>query len=101
MDPDKDNANPTIINPSDLPTRRRQSEHDASVKHRADGGTGLFDSYMPGSMSHGYDPFAAPLPSEPSSPLSSDADDDVLEEIDEQEIYGMLIASSSRCSSTR
>lgn len=89
MDPDKDNANPTIINPSDLPTRRRQSDEAASIKRRTDGGTGLFDSYMPGKLSYGYDPFAAPLPSEPSSPSSSGAEDDIAEDIDEQEIYGM------------
>ncbi|KAF2096589.1 hypothetical protein NA57DRAFT_43120 [Rhizodiscina lignyota] len=95
MDPDKDNANPTIINPSDLPTRRRQSDNISSIKRRTDGGTGLFDGLIPAiaRSSHAYDPFAAPLPvdSDASSPSSSDfGDDDVLEEIDEQEIYDLI-----------
>ena len=88
MDPDKQNANPTIISPSDLPTRRRQSDHNSSIKRRTDGGTGLFDGLIPALArnSHAYDPFAAPLPalSDPSSPSDGDFDDDdVLEEIEE------------------
>ncbi len=70
MELDKDNANPTILNPSDLPSRRRES----AVTQR----TGLFDRLIPCFS----DPF-----DEPVSPPDSD---DAAEEIDEQEIYGML-----------
>jgi hypothetical protein len=77
---DKDNANPTILNPSDLPSRR----NEAAAKRRDDGGTGLFDSLIP-SYSYLSDPFDESL-------LSSDASDsgadDAVEVIDEQEIYG-------------
>lgn len=80
---DKDNANPTILNPSDLPSRRRES----TVKRRDDGGTGLFDSLVP-RYNYLNDPFL-----DPASP--SDSDDDIdaddaraVEDIDEQEIYG-------------
>src|SRR5579871_562020 len=76
MDPDKQNANPTILNPSDLPTRRRES----TAKKRSDGGTGLFDNLVP---AYGY-PFESP----PS--LSDWEDDAAVEEIDEQEIYDLI-----------
>lgn len=76
MEIDKDNANPTILNPSDLPSRRRES----LVKKRDDGGTGLFDNLVP-AYNYLSDPFDRPV-------SSSDSDDDSAEEIDEQEIYG-------------
>lgn len=75
MDGNVENANPTILNPSDLPSRRRES----TVKQRKDGGTGLFDSISP-NLTYPFDP--------PSSVSDSEEDDDSLEEIDEQEIYG-------------
>jgi hypothetical protein len=77
---DKQNANPTILSLSDLPSRRRGS----NVKRRDDGGTGLFDDLIP---QYGYlnDPFEQPL-------SSSDSDDDSVEDIDEQEVYGALKA---------
>src|SRR5438105_4433956 len=78
MDPDKDNANPTILNPSDLPSRRQESP----VKKREDGGTGLFDDLIP-AYTYLNDPFDQPA-------SSSDSDDDSVEDIDEQEIYGTL-----------
>jgi metal-sulfur cluster biosynthetic enzyme len=79
MDPNKQNANPTILNPSDLPTRRRES----AAKKRSDGGTGLFDTLVP-AYGYPYDPFESP-------PLSSDSEDDAaVEEIDEQEIYDLI-----------
>jgi len=78
MDPDKDNANPTILNPSDLPSRRAQ----ASLKKRDDGGTGLFDHLIP-AYTYLHDPFDTPT-------SSSDEDDDVVEDIDEQEIYDLI-----------
>jgi hypothetical protein len=83
MDPDKDNANPTILNPSDLPSRRAQ----ASLKKRDDGGTGLFDHIIP-AYTYLHDPFDTPA-------SSSDEDDDVVEDIDELEIYGALRRSGS------
>lgn len=76
MDPDKDNANPTILNPSDLPSRRRES----SVKKREGAGVGLFDDLIP-PYSYLNDPFDAPQ-------SSDDSDDGSVEDIDEQEIYG-------------
>lgn len=76
MDLDKDNINPTIVNPSDLPSRRRES----TVKRRDNGGSGLFDDLIPryNFLSDAFD--------EPVS--ASDSDDDAPEHIDEQEIYG-------------
>ncbi|OCL15140.1 hypothetical protein AOQ84DRAFT_279573 [Glonium stellatum] len=82
MDPDKDNANPTILNPSDLPSRRRES----SVKKREDGGTGLFDNLIP-AYTYLNDPFDHPA-------SSSDSDNDSVEDIDEQEIYDLISSIS-------
>ncbi|KAF2277494.1 uncharacterized protein EI97DRAFT_374739 [Westerdykella ornata] len=82
MELDKDNANPTILNPSDLPSRRRES----SVKKREDGGTGLFDALVP-SYTYLSDPF------EPSV-SSCDSDDDSVEDIDELEIYDLISSIS-------
>jgi len=79
MDPNKDNANPTILSASDLPSRRRE----AVAKKRTDGGTGLFDNLVP-AYSYWNDPFEEPL----SSSSDSEEDDDTVEVIDEQEIYG-------------
>jgi hypothetical protein len=73
---DKDNANPTILNASDLPSRRS----DATARRRDDGGTGLFDDLVP-RYNYLSDPFEEPL-------SASDSDDDVVEGIDEQEIFG-------------
>ncbi|KAI9728011.1 MAG: hypothetical protein M1828_005416 [Chrysothrix sp. TS-e1954] len=101
MDPDKDNANPTILNPSDLPTRRATT----TEKPRIDGGTGLFDSLIPAPSALNSPFFAlyqdssddasmssssradAPLkePSTPNSSASTDA-----EPIDAQEIYDLI-----------
>jgi hypothetical protein len=75
---DKDNANPTILNPSDLPSRRR----DSAVKRRDDGGTGLFDDLIP-RYNYLSDPFD-------ESVSASDSDDEAVDNIDEQEIYGAL-----------
>ncbi|KAF1940228.1 cytoplasmic protein-like protein required for cell viability [Clathrospora elynae] len=78
MEIDKDNANPTILNPSDLPSRRRESH----VKRRDEGGSGLFDDLVP-RCSYLSDPFDAPV-------STSDPDDDAREDIDEQEIYDLI-----------
>lgn len=86
MDPDKDNANPSILNPSDLPTRRPAT---LTSSPRRDGGTGLFDDLLPRSFS---DPFAAP-PSPSSSPSSdefSESEEDTPEPIDAQEVYDLI-----------
>jgi hypothetical protein len=80
---DKDNANPTILNASDLPSRHRES----SVKKREDGGTGLFDDLIP-HYTYLSDPFDQPL-------SASDSDDDSVEDIDEQEVYGQSYLQSS------
>ncbi|KAF2459973.1 hypothetical protein BDY21DRAFT_369879 [Lineolata rhizophorae] len=80
MEPDnKQNANPTIINPSDLPSRRRAS----AVKRHGDGAAGLFDGLVP-PYAYFNDPF------DRSSRESSLDEDDVVEEIDEQEIYDLI-----------
>lgn len=76
-DREMDNANPTILNASDLPSRRSE----ATVKSRDDSGTGLFDGLIP-RYSYLSDPFDEPL-----SASSSD-DEGAVERIDEQEIYG-------------
>lgn len=74
MDLDKQNANPTVLSPSDLPSRRRE----ANVNRRQ----GLFDNLIP-QYSYLNDPFEQPL-------YSSDSDNDSIEDIDEQEVYGMF-----------
>lgn len=83
MELDKDNANPTILNASDLPSRRQKD----TVKPRSDGGTGLFDGLIP---SNSY--LQNPLDQSYSSSSSSDEEEeDEPEEIDEQEIYGEFL----------
>ncbi|KAF2203751.1 hypothetical protein GQ43DRAFT_469705 [Delitschia confertaspora ATCC 74209] len=82
MADNKDNANPTILNASDLPSRRR----DSIAKKREDGGTGLFDGLVP-SYNYLSDPFEYPL-------SSSDSDEDSAEDIDEQEIYDLISSIS-------
>lgn len=82
---DKDNANPTILNASDLPSRRNAN----LFVPRPDGSTGLFDGLV-SKPSYLSDPFDA------HSSDSSNSDDDELDEvedIDEQEIYGMPLFS--------
>ncbi|KAL9126626.1 MAG: hypothetical protein Q9217_004346 [Psora testacea] len=74
------NANPTIRNASDLPSRRRQDTTQSSHKSPL----GLFSTTVPAS---------AYLP-DPFSPLtlseSEGSDDDADEPIDEQEIYDLI-----------
>ncbi|KAK0931187.1 hypothetical protein LTR91_000134 [Friedmanniomyces endolithicus] len=78
MEADKDNANPTIINPSDLPSRRRS----APTAKRA----GLFDALTPAYPSL-VDGSSSP---EPSSSEASSSSDEESEEIDEQEVYDLI-----------
>ncbi|RMZ69051.1 MIP18 family [Pyrenophora seminiperda CCB06] len=78
MELNKDNANPTILNLSDLPSRRS----DSTAKRRDDGGTGLFDDLI-SPYSHVFD-------DAPVSASDSDSDDCAPEAIDEQEVYDLI-----------
>ncbi|KAF3919563.1 hypothetical protein ABW20_dc0102652 [Dactylellina cionopaga] len=85
------NANPTILNASDLPTRHSHArKKQSSSAYIADS-----ISRLPTSKSLLYDPFAS-SPGEDSAYSSggSDQDDDedetALEDIDEQEIYDLI-----------
>jgi metal-sulfur cluster biosynthetic enzyme len=81
MEADKDNANPTIINPSDLPSRRRA----APTAKRP----GMFDALAPAYPSLA-DPLSSPeVLSDASAPSSDDEEED-REEIDEQEVYDLI-----------
>ena len=73
------NANPTIRNASDLPSRRRQGNNGKSSKTPS----GLFANTVPPSA-YLPDPFLPPS----SDSDESSGDDDSVEPIDEQEIYG-------------
>ena len=77
MEVDKDNANPTIINPSDLPSRRRSLP---TAKR-----PGIFDALVP-TYPNLVDPFSSPE----TSSISSDSDEETREEIDEQEVYDLI-----------
>ena len=80
---DLQNANPTIINPSDLPTRkRRPSTNKSSLK-----GQGIFRFPAPITSA---DPLAPPT----SPSLSGSEDDSEVEPIDEQEIYDLIATMS-------
>ena len=75
------NANPTIRNASDLPSRARHGHPQPSSKVPK----GLFASTVPQSA-YLPDPFSPS--SSLDSDLSDDDDDAAIEPIDEQEIYG-------------
>ncbi|EME79122.1 uncharacterized protein MYCFIDRAFT_212136 [Pseudocercospora fijiensis CIRAD86] len=77
---DKDNANPIIINPSDLPSRRRSTP--STAKPRA-----IFDALAPHYPSLTATTSPAEILSDPSD---SDDDDEEREEIDEQEVYDLI-----------
>lgn len=74
MDDNKDNANPTIINSSDLPTRRRPSATEKSSSTS----TGLFDNLL------------TTIPSFDEGYHSEEAEPETTEPIDEQEIYDLI-----------
>ncbi|KAI4217369.1 MAG: hypothetical protein LQ351_000679 [Letrouitia transgressa] len=76
------NANPTILSASDLPTRRGQK---TSKTANSRGKSGLLNSVIPASA-YVRDPFN---PSSGSGSDDSDTDDEV-EPIDEQEIYDLI-----------
>ncbi|KAI7077441.1 hypothetical protein KC343_g21874, partial [Hortaea werneckii] len=77
MEADKDNANPTIINPSDLPSRRRS----APTEKRP----GVLDALAPA-----YPSLAESLSSPEASSDSDVSDEEDREEIDEQEVYDLI-----------
>jgi hypothetical protein len=72
-----DNANPTIVNPSELPSyrERRKIKDESQQKH------GIRQLLM-GKSSYAIDPFYL------SDYSDTDSDDSGVEPIDEQEIYG-------------
>ncbi|CAA9964482.1 hypothetical protein CFE70_008496 [Pyrenophora teres f. teres 0-1] len=76
MELDKDNANPTILNPSDLPSR----PSDSTAKRRHDGGTGLFDDLIPRYSHVLDDDYHAEYHDYDCAP----------EAIDEQEVYDLI-----------
>ncbi|KIX01434.1 uncharacterized protein Z518_09160 [Rhinocladiella mackenziei CBS 650.93] len=81
---DGKNANPLILNPSDLPTRRRRTSERPEHGH----GDAIF-AYPAPSFSN--DPFMQSW--SPSSPEESDSDADK-EPIDTQEIYDLIATMS-------
>lgn len=85
MDAGKDNANPTIINPNDLPSRRRATPSAAKPR-------GIFDALAPQYPSLAPGSSSPELLSDLSDSASNDEDDDDddREEIDEQEVYDLI-----------
>ena len=79
------NANPTIRNASDLPSRRRPSSSQHPHKSSRTP-LGIFASTVP-AAAYIPDPFS---PSLPSDSESSGEEDDIEEPIDEQEIYDLI-----------
>jgi hypothetical protein len=79
-----DNANPTILSASDLPSHRQKRKgRDATSR-----GHGLRDVLMAKPI-YGHDPFYLPDFSD------TDSDDSTVEPIDEQEIYGEVFQYSA------
>ena len=76
------NANPTIRSATDLPSRRRQE----SLSNKGRRPLGLFSSTIPESA-YLPDPFS---PTPLSDAESSSSDDELVEPIDEQEIYDLI-----------
>lgn len=85
MEAGKDNANPTIINPSDLPSRRRSHPSSSSAAAKP---KGIFDALAPQYPSLALDG----IPSSPEllSDLSDDDEGGDREEIDKQEVYDLI-----------
>lgn len=72
------NANPTILSISDLPSRRKEQKKTSP--------SGLLTGLVP---AYTKDPFATHTGAESSSSDQDESEDDsVVERIDEQEIYG-------------
>ena len=87
MDPDKDNANPSILNPSDLPTRRPAT---LTSHPRKDGGTGLFDDLRPHAAYLSPASSSSSSSSQGRSSEDEGEDDEDPEPIDAQEIYDLI-----------
>lgn len=83
-----DNANPTVLNASELPTRRGKS-HDAPAKQESDSIMSLMQPTTNPAMQIYLD--------DEESLSGSDNDDGEEEPIDEQEIFGMCNLASSAC----
>ncbi|EWC45146.1 hypothetical protein DRE_06034 [Drechslerella stenobrocha 248] len=83
------NANPTILNASDLPTRQSQSrKKQSSAAHIADR-----ISRLPPSRTLLYDPFAGAAGEDSAYDSGTDDDNEdegTAEDIDEQEIYDLI-----------
>lgn len=73
----KDNANPTIINASDLPSRRRSKP---TAKR-----PGIFDALAPA-----YPSLVEAVSSPEAASSDTSTSDDEREEIDEQEVYDLI-----------
>jgi metal-sulfur cluster biosynthetic enzyme len=95
MDAGKDNANPTIINPSDLPSRRKTAARTTKNSQ------GIFRALAPIHVSDPSDPWASPTDFTSSDDSDDafvsgedeardEAEDGEREEIDEQEIYDLI-----------
>ncbi|CAK4030784.1 MIP18 family [Lecanosticta acicola] len=95
MEAGKDNANPTILNPDDLPRRRQRTapeQNATATKH------GIFDALVaPAYPSLTHPAASSPdlsvddlSSSEDDNHVFSDSDDEVREEIDEQEVYDLI-----------
>lgn len=86
----KDNANPTILSVSELPSHRAKRNRGQAPKRKTIG------DILAAPPSYAMDPFYM-------SEFSDDSDDSGVEPIDEQEIYGKSIRvdiqaySSSNC----
>ncbi|KAF1808721.1 cytoplasmic protein-like protein required for cell viability [Eremomyces bilateralis CBS 781.70] len=80
MDDNKDNANPVILNASDLPTR-----HGESLLKKADDPIGIYLGGLLSATQPIDDPFDEAL-----SASESESDRDFDEEIDAQEIYDLI-----------
>ncbi|KAI5780668.1 hypothetical protein DFH27DRAFT_582857 [Peziza echinospora] len=85
-----DNENPTILNASDLPSRRRQQKRILS-SNTSNGGTGLLSSVAP--VGYASDPFTI-QDLQSSEDDDSDGDDSIVDRIDAQEIYDLISSIS-------
>lgn len=77
----KDNANPVVINRSDLPSRRRSTP---TAKR-----PGIFDALVP-AHPNAVDSYSLAA----LSPVSSEGEDETREDIDEQEVYDLISSIS-------
>ena len=79
-----ENENPTILNPADLPSRRRQPKRN--IPTLSSRGPSLLSSVAP--TSYTTDPFSSTSIADINSDSDSDNDDGAVDRIDAQEIYG-------------